>query len=33
MFYLIWIISAFTAVGVGCFVASRIDKKEDSEKS
>ena len=31
MFYLIWITSAFVAVAVGCFVAGRIDKKEDSE--
>lgn len=31
MFYLAWITSAFLAVGVGCFVASKIDKKEDAE--
>jgi hypothetical protein len=29
MVYLTWLISAFVAVGVGCFVAGRIDKKED----
>ncbi|WP_150463501.1 YbgT family membrane protein [Francisella sp. XLW-1] len=29
MFYLLWVTSAFVAVGAGCFVASRIDKKED----
>lgn len=32
MFYLAWITAAFLAVGVGCFVASRIDKKEDSNR-
>ncbi|WP_150467107.1 cytochrome bd oxidase small subunit, CydX/CbdX family [Francisella sp. SYW-9] len=29
MFYLVWIVSAFVAVGVGCFVAGKMDKKED----
>jgi len=29
MYYLAWFISASLAVTVGCFVASRIDKKED----
>ncbi|QLE79452.1 cytochrome bd oxidase small subunit, CydX/CbdX family [Francisella sp. Scap27] len=29
MYYLYWFLSAFSAVAVGCFVASRIDKKED----
>ncbi|ASG68712.1 YbgT family membrane protein [Francisella halioticida] len=29
MFYLVWIISAFAAVGIGCFVAGKMDKKED----
>ncbi len=31
MFYILWITSAFLAVGAGCFVASKIDKKEDSK--
>ena len=31
MFYFIWIVSAFLAVGAGCFVASRVDKKEDNQ--
>ncbi|MGQ4004615.1 cytochrome bd oxidase small subunit, CydX/CbdX family [Francisellaceae bacterium CB52] len=29
MYYIYWFLSAFSAVAVGCFVASRIDKKED----
>jgi hypothetical protein len=29
MFYLVWIVSAFVAVGVGCLVAGKMDKKED----
>ncbi|AXA34493.1 cytochrome bd oxidase small subunit, CydX/CbdX family [Francisella adeliensis] len=29
MYYLYWFLSAFSAVAVGCFVASRIDKKEN----
>lgn len=29
MYYLYWFLSAFSAVAVGCFVASRVDKKED----
>lgn len=28
MFYLIWIVTAFIGVGVGCFVASRIDRND-----
>lgn len=28
MYYLYWFLSAFSAVAVGCFVASKIDKKE-----
>ena len=31
MYYVYWFLSAFSAVAVGCFVASRIDKKEDKE--
>ena len=31
MFYIAWIVSAFLAVGVGCYVAGKVDKKEDSE--
>jgi uncharacterized membrane protein YgdD (TMEM256/DUF423 family) len=27
MFYAIWIISAFVAVGVGCWAAHMVDKK------
>jgi len=29
MLYLTWIISAFVAVGVGCYLSGKIDKKED----
>lgn len=29
MYYLAWFISASLAVTVACFVASKIDKKED----
>ncbi|MEY1648284.1 MULTISPECIES: cytochrome bd oxidase small subunit, CydX/CbdX family [unclassified Francisella] len=29
MFYLVWIVSAFVAVGIGCFVAGKMDKRED----
>ncbi|MBK2027788.1 cytochrome bd oxidase small subunit, CydX/CbdX family [Allofrancisella guangzhouensis] len=28
MYYLAWIISAFLATSAGCYVASKIDKKE-----
>ncbi len=28
MFYLIWIVSAFVAVGVGMWTCSRLDNKE-----
>lgn len=28
MFYLIWIISAFVAVGLGLFAATKIEKRE-----
>ncbi|WP_119342821.1 YbgT family membrane protein [Facilibium subflavum] len=27
MFYIVWLVSAFAAVGAGCFAASIIDKK------
>lgn len=30
MIYLVWIISAFVAVGVGIYATTRIDKHEDS---
>ena len=29
MIYITWLVSAFVAVGVGCFDAGIIDKKED----
>lgn len=29
MFYIIWIVTAFIAVGAGCLLASRIDKKDN----
>ncbi|OIN83540.1 CydX/CbdX family cytochrome bd oxidase small subunit [Francisella sp. TX07-6608] len=32
MYYLAWIISAGLAVTVGCFVATRLEKKEDKSK-
>jgi hypothetical protein len=28
MWYLVWIITAFAAVGLGCYLASLIDRKE-----
>lgn len=31
MFYAIWIISAFVAVGVGCWAAHMVDKKNPEE--
>lgn len=31
MYYLYWFLSAFSAVAVGCFVATKIDKKEDKK--
>ncbi|MDE4957649.1 CydX/CbdX family cytochrome bd oxidase small subunit [Francisella tularensis subsp. holarctica] len=32
MYYLSWIISAGLAVTVGCFVSTRLEKKEDQSK-
>ncbi|MFV9984685.1 MAG: CydX/CbdX family cytochrome bd oxidase small subunit [Francisella endosymbiont of Hyalomma asiaticum] len=32
MYYLAWIISAGLAVTVGCFVAIRLEKKEDQSQ-
>ncbi len=31
MFYIIWLVSAFVAVGAGCWVASVIDKKNPED--
>lgn len=32
MFYIIWIVTAFIAVGVGVFVASKVDQQENKKK-
>lgn len=32
MFYFVWLVSAFVAVGVGCFVAHLVDKKQEKLK-
>lgn len=32
MIYLAWIISAFVAVGVGVFLATRLDKADETTK-
>lgn len=32
MYYLIWIVSAFVAVGLGVYVATQLDKKESKYK-
>lgn len=31
MFYIVWLCTAFAAVGVGCFVAHCVDKKSKSD--
>ena len=33
MFYIVWIVTAFVAVGVGVWTATRLDKKEDNNNS
>lgn len=29
MFYLLWIVTAFIAVGAGCYLAGRFDKNKN----
>lgn len=31
MFYIVWIITAFVAVGTGCWLASQTDRKEHEQ--
>ncbi|MFZ9035313.1 MAG: YbgT family membrane protein [Francisellaceae bacterium] len=32
MFYIVWIVSAFVAVGVGCWAAGLCDRKNPEEE-
>lgn len=32
MFYIIWITSAFVAVGFGCWLADRVDRNNPDEE-
>jgi hypothetical protein len=31
MFYIVWLITAFVAVGAGCLLSSIVDKKNPSD--
>ncbi len=31
MFYIVWLVTAFVAVGAGCFMARIIDKRNPEE--
>jgi|APSaa5957512535_1039671.scaffolds.fasta_scaffold23354_2 hypothetical protein len=32
MFYIVWLVTAFAAVGVGCWVAGIVDKKNPNDE-